>query len=1040
MSTAIVKGNYAKVRSRHWIISRVQAANVVPLSGVTKKIKQHTVSLTSIEDEGLGDTLDVVWELEPGAEIIEKHGFPESPQFDRPEVLDSFIDAVAWSGTSVADENRIQSPFRAGIEIEEYQLTPVLRAVKMPRVSLLVADDVGLGKTIESGLVALELAIRQRAKRMLIVCPSSLQIQWQEQMREKFGLEFRIVNRERVTELHRQRGYNVNPWTHFPRLIVSLDYIKREEVLRSFTDIGPATFPRQFDLLILDEAHNAAPSGSAAYVKSSLRTQAMRALVPYFEHKLFLTATPHNGHSVSFQALLELLDDLRFSRGVDVNQQKEQLELVMIRRMKSQIKLPNSNEPKFPPVKTEAITVKYTAEEERLHDLLHEYTTLRIQSAGKRRMAVEFVLTTLKKRLFSSPLAFANTVRKHAEYVEARKASSRTIEPIKEILQPDLDFATDAEAEDQTNAGLEHSAAAMPEMQGPEAALLKNLVKLAEHHQGQKDTKAKALMSWLKTHIPKDSDERVVIFTEYRDTLKYLLSMLSAEEKSGRLRVMTGDMDVEDKDKIKKIFQRPANETNFRILLATDTASEGLDLQRQCSRLIHYDIPWNPNRIEQRNGRVARYGQPASIVNIYHFASKEVEDLDLLYDPDHKNNFANDLYFLGVILKKVTQIEADLGTVGPTLADEISRKMRGEQGKPDAVKRSEATSKGLSGLLSYDSDDELADLVANFKEMRTNLHLEPKHVQRVVETALKLEGKTPLVVKGQCEGEPTFDIPVYDGVWETCRHGLEHPTREGEFRRITFSPQAAAKNHDLVLAHLNHPIVQLSTGLLRAQIWSKSENAQVHRFSARIVPDEALSQPIVVGLSRMIVVGGAKAKLHEEIVKGALTLDTTHKPLDVETIQRALNAASDEMPAPSAQDWLRTQWETLRPLLEVELKSRVEARSTSINETLESRRASEAAKIKEALQELKREKSKELERMALREKDLAKGQLTMFGDDDENREWRRTREKLTQDVNDTANRIKAEVQNIADKFKDPKAMDFPLAALFLIPESMREGI
>ena len=180
---------------------------------------------------------------------------------------------MRWGAVSQADDRALQAPFRSGIEIDDYQLDPVVRALSMPRVNLLIADDVGLGKTIEAGLVVQELILRHRARTVLIVCPSSLQVQWKEEMRDKFGLEFRIVDSEPSADLRRKRGIHVNPWTHFPRLITSIDFLKRERPLRTFRETLPAgdqpTFPRAYDLLIVDEAHNVAPSGRGKYATDS---------------------------------------------------------------------------------------------------------------------------------------------------------------------------------------------------------------------------------------------------------------------------------------------------------------------------------------------------------------------------------------------------------------------------------------------------------------------------------------------------------------------------------------------------------------------------------------------------------------------------------------------------------------------------------------------------------------------------------------------------------------------------------------------------
>jgi hypothetical protein len=278
------QGQLVSVRSRIWIVNEV-APSTLPESGLHGLGNSQTlVSLASVEDDGLGEEIQVVWELEPGTRINEDVALPEPTGFDPPDQLNAFLDAVRWGASSSADVHNIQSPFRSGIDIEDYQLDPVVRAIQMPRVNLLVADDVGLGKTIEAGMVALELIIRHRARKVLIVCPSSLQVQWQEQMRDKFGLDFRIVGSELMKELRRERGIHVNPWNHFPRLITPIDFLKRERPLRMFREILPGPndpiYPRKFDLLIVDEAHNCAPSGRGKYATDSLRTKALRLLAP----------------------------------------------------------------------------------------------------------------------------------------------------------------------------------------------------------------------------------------------------------------------------------------------------------------------------------------------------------------------------------------------------------------------------------------------------------------------------------------------------------------------------------------------------------------------------------------------------------------------------------------------------------------------------------------------------------------------------------------------------------------------------------------
>ncbi|MDA8063854.1 MAG: SNF2-related protein, partial [Actinomycetota bacterium] len=313
-----------RVRGRHWVVSDVRAGTVaVDVLGGAHQV-QHLVELTSVEDDGLGDELAVIWEVEPDAAVLARQTLPvpAAARFDDPARLDAFLHAVRWGAITSADSQALQAPFRSGITIEEYQLDPVVRALSMPRVNLLVADDVGLGKTIEAGLVIQEMILRHRVRTVIVVCPASLCLKWQSEMAEKFGLEFRIVDAELVRTLRRERGLAANPWKHFPRLIVSMDWLKRPRAMSLLRDVLPSepTYPREFDLLVIDEVHNVAPSGRGKYATDSQRTKAVRELAPNFEHHLYLSGTPHNGYRESWTALLELLDPQRFARGVTPNE------------------------------------------------------------------------------------------------------------------------------------------------------------------------------------------------------------------------------------------------------------------------------------------------------------------------------------------------------------------------------------------------------------------------------------------------------------------------------------------------------------------------------------------------------------------------------------------------------------------------------------------------------------------------------------------------------------------------------------------------
>jgi hypothetical protein len=399
-------GQPVVLRQRRYAVIAVRQSRLVPDPlRAGDPTPQHLVTLTALDDDALGEELQVIWELEPGAHVIEQAALPPLHGFDPPVRFDAFLDAVRWGAIASADARALQAPFRSGITIEDYQLDPVVRAIQLPRVNLLIADDVGLGKTIEAGLVLQELLLRHRARTVLIACPAALQIQWRDQMRDKFGLDLRIVDSDLMRALRRRRGLHVNPWSHAPRLITSLDFLKRERALRLLRELlpgeGEPAYPRRFDLLIVDEAHNIAPSGRGLYATDTLRTRAIRQIVPHFEHRLFLSATPHNGYPESFTALLELLDNQRFARGVPPD--RKQLGTVMVRRLKSELPPRWDGTPRFPVRQLEALEVAYTPAERQVHATLQRYTHLRLTQVTDQteHVASEFVLKLLKKRLFS---------------------------------------------------------------------------------------------------------------------------------------------------------------------------------------------------------------------------------------------------------------------------------------------------------------------------------------------------------------------------------------------------------------------------------------------------------------------------------------------------------------------------------------------------------------------------------------------------------------------------------------------------------------
>ncbi|MGH9837858.1 MAG: DISARM system SNF2-like helicase DrmD [Blastocatellia bacterium] len=1056
------QGQLVNVRQRQYVVSDIvksalPAGPLRPLNGQG----QHLVMLSSVEDDALGEELQVIWELEPGASVIEQVALPEPTGFDSPDRLDAFLDAVRWGAASTADVRSIQSPFRSGITIEDYQLDPVFRAIQMPRVSLLIADDVGLGKTIEAGMTILELIIRHRARKVLVVCPASLQVQWRDQMRDKFGLDFRIVDSELLKELRRKRGIHVNPWAHFPRLITSVDFLKRERPLRLFKETLPSktesVYPRRYDVLVLDEAHNCAPSGRGKYATDSLRTEAIRDLTPHFEHKLFLTATPHNGYPESFSALLELLDNQRFARGTSPD--RKQLEAVMVRRLKSSLPPDDFGQPRFPKRIVEALEVDYPDEERRIHAALREYTRLRSTKAAKaessaERVATEFVLKTLKKRLFSSPAAFARTLEQHEKTLNNPNRRKSAAKPSPGILQRQIDrvdeeYWVDDEAEEATNDVIDSASLLFAELSDAESALLKQMKKWADSATSRLDAKAKTLIAWLHENICPDgqwSNNRAIIFTEYRATQNWLFSILAAEGLTGgdRLMMMYGGMNSDKREEIKAAFQTDPKQSPVRILLATDAVSEGIDLQNHCSRLIHYEIPWNPNRLEQRNGRVDRHGQRAKKVKIYHFAGKGYRERERNLAETSVGELEADLEFLMRAVRKIETIREDLGKVGPVIAQQVEEAMLGRRSRLD-TRMAEADAEPVRKLLKFERDLEkqIKQLMDQLHETKRELRFSPENIQKVVEVALELADQPPLIpatVEGiwpdpDRHACPVFHLPALSGSWAQCADGLAHPLFSDQVRPFTFDHNLAGGREDLVLVHLNHRLVQMSLRLLRSEVWSLESRKHLNRITARIVPDSALRHPAMIAHARLVVIGGDRHRLHEEVILagGQLVGGRFQRFGALREMQDALNTATDREPSEMVKQDLIKLWPKTADSLRLALEARMKERAESLQKTLADRAEKEAADIRTIMTELLTSIQAQLD-----DPELSQSFLPGLAPA-EREQFERNYDALRARVRAIPDEIEREQAAIRARFSDPQPRMFPVAVTFLAPEMLAKS-
>ena len=1041
-STLPEPGQLVEIRRRQWVVGDIDASVIDGNAG--GELRQHLVNLTSVDEDALGEELDIVWEIEPGARVLEKAGLPRITGHDDAERLDAFLDAVNWGAATNADRSFLQAPFRSGVTIEDYQLDPLVRAIDMARVNLLIADDVGLGKTIEAGLVIQELLVRHRARTVLIVCPASLQVKWQTEMLEKFGLEFRIVDTEYIRRLRRERGIHANPWTSFPRLVTSMDWMKSGEGLRLMKDTLPPhpTYPRKFDILVVDEAHNVAPAAAAQYAMESQRTRLIRSIAPHFEHRLFLSATPHNGYQESFTSLLELLDDQRFARSVMPDDR--QLQRVMVRRLKTDLVDADGN-PVYPRRELMPLEVEYTREERDMHRLLRDYTESRAASVRGTRseFGADFVHKLLKKRLFSSPAAFAATLAKHRESLARgpKGSGSKQMEDRilrKAILRAEEDWADDGRLEEALEEATREVGVSAPTLTAEQCEMLDRLGAWAESAKNKQDSKALAILDWLDRHLKTDgrwNASRVILFTEYRATHAWLHRILAGNGYGGdRIAILHGGIDGDERERIKAAFQTHPDLSPVRILLATDAASEGIDLQNHCNYLIHIEIPWNPNVMEQRNGRIDRHGQKHDRVSIWHPVGRGFSEEAASGDRNAGDLDGDHEYLMRAVIK-VNAIREDLGSVGPVIAQQIEEAMLGHRERLDTrVAEEKAVRARRFVAAERKLKERVTKLHERLLEARNDFHLSPERIVRAVRVALDLAGLPPLQpasLAGAPEGS-VFEVPWLPGSWGRATIGLEHP-HTGVRRPVAFDHEVAKGRDDVVLAHLNHRLVQMCLRLLRAEIWALEDLKKLHRVTVRVVADADLSVPAVAVWSRLVITGGNHHRLHEELTLAGGELDhgTFRRIGQVGRLERLVDDAIPAEHSPALLDTLADRFRRQEESIRLAVEARSRDRLKYLENTLERRKASEIEDLTGVLTDLEAAIQRELQTPMPAQMEL----------------WPvEQRDQLRRDVESLRARLvripderEREVAAIETRYAGLVDRTFPVAVVFLVPQSSIRG-
>lgn len=696
------------------------------------------------------------------------------------------------------------------IDVEYYQLIPVLAALRQPQVRLMIADDVGLGKTIEAGLILLELARRGRADRVLIACPAGLVDQWVEEMRFRFNLAFEKVDSRRWLELRRENPTSVSPWAAAPLAVSSIDYLKG--------NLAALQAAPRFDLVIVDEAHHVARSFAGNGRSSATdRSRLARAMADHCRELLLLSATPHNGYKESFASLVQLLglhlaaDDGRLNPGV--------VRPHIVRRLKDEVSRGEPPRPISAGRQVQAISVRPTGREQEIHQRLrgHSQRVLRALRDDRPGYVVQaFALEVLRKRALSSPYALRQSLLKRA----ASLGVQRTDQVVRARLDAQFRYRGDTPLPEEEHAeaetiALEGVASRMGDASfAEEQRLVGTLLEQVKRITPADDSKLTRLRGWLEGFWSAQRGERVIVFSEFRDTVDYLEKNLDLGRSVTVLRI-DGTLSQRRRGAVLDEFAR----TPGAVLLATDAAGEGLNLQQAAHVVVHYELPWNPNRLEQRNGRVDRYGQP-NLVQIRYLHLADTRDEEILARLREKLDEINrDLGSVSDVLGVAGQSDVVEGLLEGTSAEELETRLE----RAAAQVRAYLTESGALALLRGGQDQPASTDDVQAAREHARLLLPDFDDYRALVTS---------VVAQEAGGvHGTGEII-------TVRPGpilAQYPGVPAEEFQATFSRRTALLPENRGIAFLTpaHPLVRAVLQRVRRRLF---ETGQTNRVAARAVP------------------------------------------------------------------------------------------------------------------------------------------------------------------------------------------------------------
>ncbi|MDG5821435.1 helicase-related protein [Natronococcus sp. A-GB7] len=822
---------------------------------------------------------------------------PSAEKMGSPQFQDLLIRANRLSmlhGTAP-----LMSLQRSRVIPTEYQLTPVVMGLDMPAVRLLLADDVGLGKTIEAGLITSELMARNRADRILIVTPANLREQWREAFEHFFHIEPKITNRRNRKVMEKDVPPGTSIWEYYSKHIVSIDYAKQSRIRSQILS-------QDWDLVIIDEAHLACRphTSSSSQSPSKQRWEFTQQITDAATHALLLTATPHNGYTDSYASLLKMVNPEIVSGDANnpqINRDIAKRHVVQRRRKDVEQWFGEGADNPFPERDQKTVEVSPTDYEKTAYDAVRDYGDTLVEAAKKsdNRNIAQWTVIHFLKRALSSPEALRQSLKNRRGKLNDRlKELEESGGEIDENAGVSEDMAQ-ANALD-SDPGEDYTETELGErvervVTGDEKAIRMELDSLeetlgaAERVTKTHDSKLQQLLG--QTLPARFRSGGTIIFTKYVDTLEYLKKHIDDEfGDSINLHTLYGELGEAERNERFQAFA----DADRGVLIATDVISEGMNLQYAANQVIHYELPWNPNRLEQRNGRVDRYGQKRDKV----FIRTMVVD-----DP-------MDRMVLTKLIEKAQEIRSEYGFSPPYLGDD-----EGLLKLLDSHELSELMPQQT--LMDYGSGDSGAEteesafdneVLERIKDESFYNHTEvdlSEVKERQEKTQKLLGGEDALesfVKSGLQLFNCTFDVNV-DGTYriKLTTDEVRGTDIKDEYERVTFDPNRAAEDEKVEMLDIAHPLVQrLIEAVKEVALTSKDRYGRTSMRGTSLVSEPTALYTFKV---RYFAYTGEKPTVMEELLQLALPL-YGEEPLTEEKVRALLDDDATDA-GRSEQEWKR---------------------------------------------------------------------------------------------------------------------------------------